>query len=843
MEIQDKNLSPVMALYVNLKKEYNDAILLFRLGDFYEIFFNDAIIASKVLDLVLTKRGKTENNDIPMCGVPFHASDNYIARLVKAGYKVAICEQMETPEQAKLRGAKQIKREIIRVITPGTIVDENLLNPDQNNYLCAIYKHSLACFDLSTNDFRVFDYKDDNLSDYLNKLNPSEILILEQFSEENWVKNLSNRKLYFINEKFIIKSNLKNDLGLDDNFSDNDSIVVAMIKHYLDKTIMDFNFKPAKIKKETFDKKLQIDISTWKSLEIDNSIFGDKNMCLLSVIDKTETAGGSRKLKQNLLNLSTDLDLIESRQNKIKTFINDKNLMSDFISLLKKTPDLERSLSRILSGKTMPRDLKSVSDFISLTPKFLVLLKHFNDIKCEELKTFDSLSLDLEKGLSDSLPATFRDTGIIANGYSDILDNFRNMSSNSHQMILNLQEEYIKRTNANNLKIKYNNIFGYFIDVPPKQAENLTSDNEFIHRQTLVSGLRFTTHKLSELENDIRSSQDKATAIEKDIINEFIEKIKSISDDLQIWADLISDFDFIISLAKVALSDNWVCPEMTYDKTFDVINGRHPVVEKFLSDNYKNFIANDCILTDKNIWLITGPNMAGKSTFLRQNAIIIVLAHLGSFVPADSAKIGIVDKLFSRVGASDNLASGQSTFMVEMLETAKILNEATENSFIILDELGRGTSTWDGLSIAWSVLEYLNKLNARILFATHYHKLTVLEESKSHIENHTIDITEYNSEIIFKHKLIKGVANKSYGIYVAKMAGVPDNIIHKANQVLSNLENSDKKDLKQLNLFEMPIIQSNPNEKIIKKLKEINLNNMTPIEALNVLSTILSELK
>lgn len=800
----EKNkLSPVMQQYVDMKSENPDALLMFRLGDFYEAFFEDAKTVSETLSLVLTHRGTDGfGADVPMCGIPWHASDNYFGRLVKAGFKVALVEQMETPQQAKQRGHKYIERKVIRVLTPGTLTDENLLTPKKSNFLISIVplsesKFDLAGCDISTGEF--FIGETDSVFDDMIRINPAEIIYPEKDAEKQVIKNLREiykttpvyEKLYLRSDINLIVSHVFGGNAKTDNSGDISAI--RLLAGYLFNTQRGANISFRAPYSFKSGRQLLIDSSTWKSLEIDAPI-NEGGICLLDVLDRTKTANGARKLRSYLRTLPSDRDIILQRQEHIGHLLTNHSLMAELSSVLSRVPDVNRALSRLLSGRGTPRDMKNISEFLSILDTVKNVGKKLDTVLAEkfaQINTHEDLANELNLALNDDLPTFFRDGNVIKTGFNPSLDKMRSLSNGAMETIAALQAQYINQTGINTLKIKYNNILGYFIEVPSNRADTLMApESGFIHRQTMAGNMRFTTSQLIDLDNDIRSASEKAAAIESDIINEFIDKIRAVSNDLMNTADLAADIDVWLSLAETADLYSWVRPNITQNGEFNIVGGRHPVIEYALRKNGDNFVKNDCNLDTKPIALLTGPNMAGKSTYLRQNAILVVLAHLGSFVPATSASIGICDQLFSRVGASDNLAAGQSTFMVEMVETSNILNRATEKSFIIFDEIGRGTSTFDGMAIAQAVLEYLNELGARTLFATHYHELTKLVESESlkHVSCLTIDVREHNNDIVFLHKIIDGVANRSYGIAVAKMAGMPEKIVMRAESVLSNLE-------------------------------------------------------
>ncbi len=804
---EKSKLTPVMQQYVDMKAENPDALLMFRLGDFYESFFEDAKTISANLGLVLTARGTDgDGTSIPMCGIPWHAADNYFGRLVRAGYKVALVEQMETPAQAKERGHKFIDRQVVRVLTPGTLTDENLLTPKKSNFLVAVApmgggKYDIAGCDISTGEF--FVGQSAEVLDDMVRINPAEIIFPFGAAEEKTIMSLRDtfkttpvyEKLYHRTDiDMVVTRVFGGAVGADVSMHPDNAI--CLLAGYLFNTQRGativfrapYTFKSGK--------QLLIDSATWKSLEIDAPI-NDGGACLLDVLDKTKTAAGARKLRAYLRNLSGDIQEIQNRQKHISHFLLNPDVMAMVDGVLTTVPDVGRAISRLTAGRGTPRDMRHVCEFLLTLPRAQMMSSRLDDgfaQRFADINTHSEIAIKLRNGLADELPTFFRDGGVIREGFNGPLDHMRNLSNGARETIAALQAEYIASTGINTLKIKYNNILGYFIEVPAARAEALMQpDSGFIHRQTMSGNMRFTTTRLIDLDNDVRSAAEKAAAIEAEIISDFIENIREISDDLLNTADLLADADVWTTMAAVAQLYSWVRPNITDDCAFDVVGGRHPVIESVLRQHGDNFVKNDCNLNAHAIALLTGPNMAGKSTYLRQNAIIVVLAHLGSFVPASSATIGICDQLFSRVGASDNLAAGQSTFMVEMSETANILNRATQHSFIIFDEIGRGTATYDGMAIAQAVLEFLNNMQPRTLFATHYHELTALvgDNGLGNVTCLTIDVREHNNEIIFMHKIIAGVANRSYGIHVARMAGMPRSVIERAECVLAALESHE----------------------------------------------------
>ena len=805
---EKSKLTPVMQQYVDMKAENPDALLMFRLGDFYESFFDDAKTISSVLSLVLTARGTDgDGTEIPMCGIPWHAADNYFGRLVRAGHKVALVEQMETPAQAKARGHKFIERSIVRVLTPGTLTDENLLTPQNSNFLVAIVpvrggKYDIAACDISTGEFFIGQTAD--AVDDLVRISPAEVIFPFSTAEEKTISKLRElfkstpvyEKLYHRADIDTVVSRVFGGAVDAGTVTRDPDSAICLLAGYLFNTQRgaSITFRAPYTFKS--GRQLLIDSATWRSLEIDAPI-NDGGVCLIDVLDNTNTSAGARKLRSYLRNLSADIEEIGTRQLHISHFLLNPDIQGLVSNVLSSVPDVGRALSRLLAGRGTPRDLRHVTDFLITLPRAQLLSSRLDAgfaPRFAEINTHGQLTARLAHALAEDLPTFFRDGGVIRDGFDASLDNMRRLSNGARETIASLQAEYVTQTGIANLKIKYNNILGYFIEVPSARADSLmAADSGFIHRQTMSGNMRFTTSRLIDLDNDVRSAGEKAAAIEADIVNNFIEEIRTIADDLLSTADLLADADVWVSLATVADKYSWTRPVITDDCAFDIVGGRHPVIEHVLRTHGDNFVQNDCNLNAHAIALLTGPNMAGKSTYLRQNAIIVVLAHLGSYVPAKSARIGICDQLFSRVGASDNLAAGQSTFMVEMSETANILNRATKHSFIIFDEIGRGTATYDGMAIAQAVLEYLDELQPRTLFATHYHELTALATNGglSHVSCLTIDVREHNDQIVFMHKIVAGVANRSYGIHVAKMAGMPSSVVARAQCVLASLESNE----------------------------------------------------
>jgi DNA mismatch repair protein MutS len=735
---------------------------------------------------------------------------------VRDGFKVALVEQIETPEQAKAAGRKHIMRKIVRVLTPGTLTDENLLSPKNSNFLVAAAKCAEGVFDIagcdiSTGEFFVGESAD--ILDDMARIAPAEIIYPETAAEDADILRLRDAfKMTPVYEKLYNRADIgrivrkvfgqsfdeanrespPRDSGGGRNADQNSAI--ALLAGYLFNTQRDADIAFRAPYAFRAGKQLLIDGATWKSLEIDAPI-NDGGKCLIDILDKTRTAAGARRLRSYLRALSGDIGEIRRRQEHIGHLLLNRAARGELSQILSRVPDVGRALSRLLSGRGAPRDMRQTVDFMLSLPDAKSAgagLDADMAAKFAKINTFDALAGELKFALSDDPPAFFRDGGIIRDGFDPGLDNMRNMAAGAKETIAALQAEYASATGIGTLKIKYNNILGYFVEAPAARADALMKpESGFIHRQTMSGNMRFTTSRLIELDNEVRSAAEKAAGIESEIIADLIGKIRVASCDLLNAAELIADADVWAALADAAEEYEWTRPDVTADCEFDIAGGRHPVIESVLRASGDKFVRNDCNLNDRNVALITGPNMSGKSTYLRQNALIAVLAHLGSFVPAQRAKIGICDQLFSRVGASDNLAAGQSTFMVEMVETANILNRATRRSFVIFDEIGRGTATYDGMAIAQAVLEFVAGLAPRTLFATHYHELTALVSEGAALSNTqclTVEVREHDSDIVFMHKIIPGVANRSYGIHVAKMAGIPKPVVERAERVLESLE-------------------------------------------------------
>lgn len=872
-------LTPMMAQYLETKKAYPDYLLFYRMGDFYEMFFDDAVAASKALDIALTKRGKLEGADVPMCGVPFHAYETYLSRLIKHGFKVAICEQMEDPKEAKKRGAKSVvKRDVIRLVTAGTLTEENLLDSRRNNFLLSLAKTGdmlgVSWLDLSTGDFFLEEIGLKNkpeavvVSSLLSRLSPVEILVSDRYLQSPKLFEVFNeyrKKLSVLPEaRFNFENARRNLLNLFKvetldaygSFSRAEITAAGVLMDYVETTQkgqMPRVEKPVKIYERQV---MEIDGATRRSLELLESSSGDRGNSLLSVLDRTVTGAGARMLAGRIASPLVDTKEIGERLNVVEFFLNEEFIRDDVRALLKACPDIERAVSRLSLERGGPRDLAAIKTTLAAVPRLKNILSGASSQNmvselpeavariAGRMGHHENLVDELERALADELPLLARDGGFIREGYYPPLDEIRRVKNNSQQIILQLQEKYAAATDIPNLKIKYNNLIGYFVEVPAKFATRMLENKDFIHRQSVLNAVRFTTVELTEIENEIRGAGEKLLATELELFNKLVTEVRIAADDISRTAKALAELDVGAALADLAAEKNYCRPEIDDSFCFDVEDGRHPVVEASLAREHGGaFVGNDCRLGGdySNIWLITGPNMAGKSTFLRQNAIIAVMAQIGSFVPAKRARIGVVNKLFSRVGASDDLARGRSTFMVEMVETASILNRADERSLVILDEIGRGTATFDGLSIAWAVVEHLHEVNrCRVLFATHYHELTSLVGKLHKMSLHCMKIKEFNDEVIFLHEVIDGAADRSYGIHVAKLAGLPPVVLKRAEQVLSSLENDKKNaNIKEL-ADDLPLFSSLKKEEkkpsaVDAALAEICPDNLTPREALDEL--------
>jgi DNA mismatch repair protein MutS len=864
---------------MEIKSDYSEALLFYRMGDFYELFFEDAKVASSALDIALTKRGKQGGEDIPMCGVPHHSAENYIFTLINKGFRVAICEQMESPEEAKKRGYKSVvRREVVRLVTPGTLTEDNLLDARKNNYLAAYSvvhnEASVSWIDISTGCFYISNIEPERLGSELTRLSPSEILLSENLARVHRdlaeefgisVTELANSAFDSSSATERLKKtfNIETIDGLG-AFNRAEMSAMGAIIEYLQITQKGKLPLLSRPRRELNSSFMAIDTATRKNLELTKGLSsGNKSGSLLSVIDQTLTSGGARLLEKRISSPSTNLDEIKKRLNSIDFMIADAELSYSLQSELRKVPDLDRALSRISLDRAGPRDLVAIRNGLRQSSIITKMLSNFSlpmliEEKSAVFPDQDKFLNLLTEALSDEPPILTRDGGFIREGFDPKLDEARRLRNEGRKVIAEMQMGYVKKSGIQSLKIKHNNVLGYFIETPATYAERMLSkplSETFIHRQTTANQVRFSTLELSDIETNILNAASHSLEIEKRTFEDLCSKILIYGHHITDIADFLSEIDLGVALSTLAKNESWVKPVVDGSRNFDVTGGRHPVVEHALKKEGKTFISNDCILNDGKICLLTGPNMSGKSTFLRQNAIIVLLAQIGSFVPATEAKIGIVSQLFSRVGASDDLARGRSTFMVEMVETASILNQADENSFVILDEIGRGTATYDGLSIAWATLEHLHNVSkTRALFATHYHELTHLSVEMDRLENSTVAVKEWEGEVVFLHEVTRGAADRSYGIQVAKLAGLPTTVIKRSNLILEKLERGQYqgqdnfKDLiNDLPLFSNDHISNKIEEKKVDALQQeietINLDNTSPKEALDFLYKLKESLK
>jgi DNA mismatch repair protein MutS len=875
--LEKSTTTPMMQQYMNIKDTYKDCILFYRMGDFYEMFFDDAIVASKVLDISLTKRGKNNGDDIPMCGVPFHAYENYLHKLINNGYKVAICEQMESPEEAKKRGYKEVvRRDVVRIVTAGTLIEDELLNARESNYLASVSQLnnelSIAWIEISTGEFNVLQSSKDNLNADLARLNAKELLLSDKLFIDNDLSSILREHKSILSpqassmfEAIKTENKLKEfyevtTLSAFGDFTRSQISACGSLIEYIQLTqkgVLPRITAPKIFKSSNF---MFIDSSTRRNLEITKTLSGEKKGSLLNIIDRTITAPGSRLQLQYINTPLAYSFAVNERLDGTEYFFKNTQITNELREILTKIPDIERALSRVCMNKCGPKDLAAIRDGLNESKNIGQLFQLFSSIVkpsiinqyFSNLGFHDNLIQLLNSALKDEVGILVRDGGYIREGFNIELDRLRELRDNSREKLTALQSRYRQETGVNTLKISQNGVLGYFVEVTPASASKIT-DIIFNHRQTLGSAVRYTTSELCQLENDITNAKDKALKIESMVFEQLVQEIQGRTHEIALTAASIAGLDVLAAFAQLAIDNNYNRPYVDDSLEFTIQNGRHPIVEKSLTEE---FVGNDSkISPNQQLWLITGPNMAGKSTFLRQNAIIALLAQIGSFVPADNAHIGCVDKLFSRVGASDDLAKGQSTFMVEMLETATILNQATNKSLVILDEIGRGTATYDGLSIAWAVVEYLhNKIKCRSLFATHYHELTSLKEKLARLACYTIKVKEHNGNVIFMHKIIAGAVDRSYGIYVAKIAGLPKEVITRSQEIMHIIQSSENFNSKVKLKDDLPLFFANSNNtqpteykiqepsKIETMLKEINIDNLTPLAALDFLYKIKQEL-
>ncbi|GAA5625771.1 DNA mismatch repair protein MutS [Brucella sp. NBRC 12953] len=876
-------LTPMMEQYIEIKAANVDSLLFYRMGDFYELFFDDAVEASRALGITLTKRGKHLGEDIPMCGVPVHASDDYLQRLIAKGYRVAVCEQIEDPAEAKKRGSKSVvRRDVIRLVTPGTITEEKLLDPSEANYLMALGRTkgdgalALAWIDISTGTFRVSETTEDRLFADVARIDPRELVVADTAFHDADLRPTFD----LIGKSVIPQPATLFDSAAAENriqryfnvatldgfgqFSRSELSAISGAIAYIEKTQIAERPPLMRPEREQEGGTIFIDPATRASLELARTMSGNREGSLLKAIDRTVTGGGARLLAERLTAPLTDPKAIALRLDAVSWFLSEQTLCEGLRLELKGVPDMPRALSRLAVGRGGPRDLGALQRGFEAANGIGSLLEDalLPDELAQAREAIETLpasfAAHIDRALAEEMPLLKRDGGFVRQGYNAELDEMRALRDQSRRVIAGLQADYIEETGIKTLKIKHNNVLGYFIEVTANNSGTMTDTVEakgrFIHRQTMANAMRFTTTELAELESKIANAADRALSIELAIFEELTAEAVSHADSIRAAAVALSVFDVSASLAVLAEEQGYCRPLVDDSLSFNIVAGRHPVVEQALRRQAANpFVANDCDLSPQKdggngaIWLLTGPNMGGKSTFLRQNALIAIMAQMGSFVPAGSAQIGVVDRLFSRVGASDDLARGRSTFMVEMVETAAILNQAGERSLVILDEIGRGTATFDGLSIAWAAVEYLHEKNrCRALFATHFHEMTALSEKLDRLFNVTMRVKEWDNDVVFLHEVAKGAADRSYGVQVARLAGLPEAVVNRARDVLHQLEageTSGKADklIDDLPLFSVVLQQEKPkpqaaakDSELAKAVAAISPDELTPREALEL---------
>jgi DNA mismatch repair protein MutS len=884
-------LTPMMEQYLEIKAAHPGLMLFYRMGDFYELFFEDAEVASKALGIVLTKRGKHQGQDIPMCGVPVERSEDYLHRLIAQGIRVAVCEQMEDPAAARARGNKSVvKRGVIRVVTPGTLTEDNLLDARANNYLLSIARArgstggdrlGLAWIDISTSEFMVTECGFNELAATLARINPNEVIVSDALYSDSEFEPVLRELAAVTPVTRDVFDGATAERRLCDYFavatmdglavlSRLEATAAAATVTYVDRTQVGKRLPLAPPAREAVGTTMAIDPATRANLELTRTLAGERCGSLLDAIDCTVTSAGSRLLAQRLAAPLTDAAQIVRRLDAVSAFADDSAARDDVRSILRGAPDMARALARLSVGRGGPRDLAAIRDGILAADQTLARLAALEQPPQEVEAVLAALgrpsrelAAEFARALDEQLPLIKRDGGFVRQGYDAALDETRNLRDASRLVVASMQARYADQTGVKGLKIRHNNVLGYFVEVTAQHGDKLMSpplNATFIHRQTLAGQVRFTTSELGEIEAKIANAGERALNLELEIFDRLCGQALAAGEDLRAAAHGFAMLDVATALAKLAIDDNYVRPEVDGSLGFMIEGGRHPVVEQALKRDGQPFIANSCDLSPApqqksgQLWLLTGPNMAGKSTFLRQNALIALLAQIGSFVPASRARIGIVDRLFSRVGAADDLARGRSTFMVEMVETAAILNQAGERALVILDEIGRGTATFDGLSIAWAAIEHLHESNrCRTLFATHYHELTALSAKLPRMFNATVRVKEWHGDVVFLHEVLPGSADRSYGIQVAKLAGLPPAVISRAKSVLAKLEAQDRGQSARALVDDLPLFAvpsraaaeptiSKEAEELISAVKALHPDEMTPREAMDALYALKAKL-
>ncbi|KQZ79129.1 DNA mismatch repair protein MutS [Mesorhizobium sp. Root157] len=881
-------VTPMMEQYIEIKAANPDSLLFYRMGDFYELFFDDAEKASAALGIVLTRRGKHQGADIPMCGVPVHAADDYLQKLIGQGFRVAVCEQIEDPAEAKKRGSKSVvRRDVIRLVTPGTITEDKLLAPSESSFLMALGRvkgatgtegtYALAWIDISTGAFRVAETTGERLLADIFRVDPRELIVAEPVFYDAGLKpvldvlgRVASPQPPSLFDSATAPGRIARffDVATPDafgSFSRAELSAICGAIAYVEKTQKAERPPLSRPEREEAGSTLFIDPATRANLELLRTLSGSRDGSLFKAIDRTVTGGGARLLADRLMAPLTDPAAIAARLDSVSFFRNEPRLGEAVRLALKGVADMPRALSRLALNRGGPRDLgalragfsaaMAIADiFANAAPptEIAQALSAISDLP-------PPLAAHLERALGDELPLLKRDGGFVRAGYDAELDEMRALRDGTRRVIAAMERDLAEETGIRSLKIRHNNVLGYYIEVTANHSAAMTGTDEargkFIHRQTMASAMRFTTTELAGLETKIANAADRALAIELAVFEALVTEAVAAADAIRAGAGALAVLDVSAALALLSESENWCRPQVDASLAFDIVGGRHPVVEQALRRSAEApFVANDCDLSPEGdakagaIWLLTGPNMGGKSTFLRQNALIAILAQTGSYVPATSAHIGVVDRLFSRVGASDDLARGRSTFMVEMVETAAILNQAGERALVILDEIGRGTATYDGLSIAWAAVEYLHEKNrCRAVFATHFHEMTALAGKLARLHNVTMRVKEWEGDVVFLHEIGKGAADRSYGVQVARLAGLPEAVVARAKEVLHQLEEgevSGKTDrlADDLPLFSIAAKREAPrssspvkSDAVGEALGSLNLDEMTPREALEML--------
>ncbi|AUH33491.1 DNA mismatch repair protein MutS [Paracoccus tegillarcae] len=862
--------TPMMAQYLAIREANPGALLFYRMGDFYEMFFDDAVAAAAALDIALTKRGTHEGQPIPMCGVPFHAAESYLLTLIRKGFRVAIAEQMEDPAEAKKRGSKSVvARDVVRLVTPGTLTEEALLEARRHNFLAAFAQvrdqAALAWVDISTGAFQVMDCPMSRLAPELARLAPRELLAVDGSGLDDLAGDAGAALTGLPPGAFdsasgtrrlcaLFKVETLDGFGA---FSRAELSAMGAIVDYLELTQKGNLPLLRPPVRERASGAMQIDAATRRNLELTQALSGGREGSLLTAIDRTVTAAGARLLERRISAPSRDLALIHARQEAVAQLVEDARLSADLRAALALAPDMDRALSRLALDRGGPRDLAAIRAGLSqgaeIATRFPADAAQVLRQAVRDLTGHDALIQLLDDALVAEPPLLTRDGGFVAPDYDEDLDETRRLRDEGRGVIARMQSDYAALAGVQSLKIKHNNVLGYFIETTTTHAEKMMApplSETFIHRQTTANQIRFTTVELSELETRILNARDRALQIERAVFERLREAVLERAPQIGQAARALAEIDLAAGFADIASGESWTRPRVDDSRAFVIEGGRHPVVERALKRKAEAFVANDCDLTSGDtpaIWLLTGPNMAGKSTFLRQNALIAVLAQAGAFVPARRAHIGMVSQLFSRVGAADDLARGRSTFMVEMVETAAILNQADDHALVILDEIGRGTATWDGLSIAWAVMEHLHAANrCRALFATHYHEMTALTAKLDGVENATVTVREWEGEVIFLHEVRKGAADRSYGVQVARLAGLPASVVERAREVLDALESGEREGatrpaalIDDLPLFRAippaPAAATPKDNPVDLRMKDIHPDTLSPREALDLI--------